>query len=223
MALIQAPYGTSQIKGSVGSKTFQQTRAGLILRERTTPVNPNTPLQNTIRSALTFVSNAWVNTLTPAQRTAWDDYAALTPLPNKFGELKNVGGRQMFIRCNNIRQALTQPVVSDAPGTPGVEADTDYVLSGDTTNGVEVQSLVTPVPTGGFVTFLISPGVSQARNYHDAPYSFALFADDAQPFPSTLKAAALVSIGQRYFVRSRTYNANGKVSSNVQRIIDITS
>lgn len=221
MALIVAPYGTSQIKGSIGSKTFQSIRGGLIVRERTTPVNPNTPNQNLVRGAMTILSDRWTNGLTATQRDAWNDYAELTPLPNKFGELRNVGGRQMYIRSNLSRQSGGLSLVDTAPSTPGVAEEATFLVTTDTTVGVQLDSLGVSLAAGDFITMLLSPPLNQTRNYHSAPYEIVQFVTSATSLPLELKPPGEVAIGQRFFIRSRLYRANGKVGSFHQVVGDI--
>lgn len=97
MALFQSQLVTAA-SGSVGGLNFHRTTAGLSMRGKAHPTNPQTPAQNLVRGALRFLAAHWIDTLTVKLRDAWDHYAFNTLLPGPFGNLRNVGGFGMFIR-----------------------------------------------------------------------------------------------------------------------------
>lgn len=60
------------LSGSVGGLTASRARGGIdYFRFRTTPVNPNTARQITVRSALSLLSQLWSEGLTQTQRNSW--------------------------------------------------------------------------------------------------------------------------------------------------------
>lgn len=223
MASIRGAFGGAQIKGSIGSTTFQQGPSGTIIRSRTTPVNPNSGSQVSIRGAMAIESSAWTNILTGAQRAAWADYALGTPLPNRFGESINVGGRQMYLRTNVARNYLGLSRVVTAPATPGVAAPTVPTLTGDTTDGLEIASVDVVPGAGGVMIVRTGIAVNQARNFYKAPFTLVGAVTNTTVFPLNLIAPAGVSIGQRYFVAVRTFEALGKVSEEAIYMVDVTA
>ncbi len=223
MASIRGAFGGAQIKGSIGSTTFQQGTSGTIIRSRTVPVNPNTPGQVKVRAAMAQSSSDWTNVLTAAQRSGWADYALTTPLPNRFGESINVGGRQMYLRSNVARLFLDLTSIPDAPATPGVATPVLPTMTGDTSSGIEIQNVLPTIATDQLVIGRISPPVSQAKNFFKAPFTLDTVLTDASTFPVEVKPAVEVSIGQRYFYAFRTFDIDGKVSEEVIVRVDITA
>lgn len=221
MAIARGPWGGAQVKGSLSSLVFQGGTHGQVVRARTVPVNPNTPKQVLIRSSMAVASAAWTNTLTAAERQAWSDYSTGTPLPDRFGELKVVGGRQMFLRTNVALLNIGGSMITTAPSTPGVATPISPTLTGDTTAGLEIASVDITVPTGAIVMGRIGLPVSQARNFYKAPFSQVVAILPATTFPLAVLAPAAVAIGQRYFMAFRTFHADGKVSEEVIKRIDI--
>lgn len=221
MASIQPPYGGSEIAGSIGNTTFQRGSSGLIMRARAKPVNPNTPRQVAIRAALATASAAWTNTLTAAERQAWADYAVATPMPNRFGNNINVGGRQMFLRSSVAIVDNGGTVAATAPATPGVAAPITIVLTGDTTAGIEIASVSPAIPTGALLFIGESIPVSQARNFYKAPFTKQGFISSVTTYPHLLKANTEVAIGQRYFYSARLIQDDAKVSEQVIVRVDI--
>lgn len=124
MALINPIFG--QMSGSVAGSTFAKNPAGQYVRQKVTPVNPNTVAQQRARSVFADATTIWKNGLTPAQATAWDEYAAVTSRTNVFGNSFNGNGQSWFIGTYGFAEnaalvaglSRTDPLV--APATPGL-------------------------------------------------------------------------------------------------------
>lgn len=99
MALIRFAEG-QQRSGSVGGTVFSHNRFGAYIRARSVPVNPNTDRQVVVRNATRSLTIAWNNTLTEAQRLAWDTYGAAVPWTNKFGDVVTLPGLNHYVRSN---------------------------------------------------------------------------------------------------------------------------
>ena len=66
--------------GSIAGATASRAKGGVdYLRARVTPTNPNTARQQVVRSALSALSSAWRNTLTPTERGSWITLADGSP------------------------------------------------------------------------------------------------------------------------------------------------
>jgi len=168
-------------------------------------------------------SAAWTNTLTAAERSAWADYAVATPMPNRFGDNINVGGRQMFLRTSVVLVDNGGTVANTAPATPGVAAPVLLTLTGDTVSGIEVASVSPAIPVGAIIFIGEGIPVSQARNFYKAPFSKQGLMSSATTFPHLLKANTEVAIGQRYFYTARVVQTDAKVSEQVIVRVDITT
>jgi len=222
MALIRGAYGGGQIKGSISGVTFQQSPYGTVARNRTIPVNPNSPAQVAIRAAMSTMSGRWSNILSNAQRAAWEAYAAATPVLNKFGDSILISGRQFFLRYNNAITRLGGAPIDTAPATPGVAAEASLVLSASSIIGVNVvSSSIIPVGIGAI---LINTGipVNFARNFYKAPFTQRSGITAATVFPLNIIPPAEVAVGQRWFVFSRHFQADGKVANPQITFADVT-
>ena len=120
MALFKSQIAT-QISGSVGGTTYAHNKGGMYMRARSVPTQPNSGNQTQVRNALTEVVNAWKNTLTSAQRAAWNLYAQNVPVVNKLGDSVTNSGQNWYIAANipviqaNTKLGLTLPRRDDAP------------------------------------------------------------------------------------------------------------
>lgn len=118
MAIFTAGGGVAAVSGSVGGVTFSHNRGGPYMRTRAIPTDPGTTYQQEVRALVASLTSHWLNTLTAAQRAAWDTYALNVELPNPLGQYRNVGGIGMYIRSNVPRlqaDATNLPRVDDGP------------------------------------------------------------------------------------------------------------
>lgn len=221
MAIIRGAYGGGQIKGSIAGVTFQQGPYGTVARNRTVPVNPNSPGQVGIRGAMAQMSNYWSNTLTSAQRKAWDDYAAQTPLPDRFGQNVPTKGRQMFLRYANAAVYLGGTPIATAPSTPGVAASPSVIYGGIQTVGLTVDTINSTLVGADAILFRVGQPVGGARNFYKAPFFLRGAAISTTTLPLVLLTPAQCVVGQRYFVAARRFDADGKVSFEVITPVDI--
>lgn len=113
MALVKYGGGIVQMSGSIAGNTFARNRYGNYVRSRTKPVNPQSPLQDSVRSAMAMLTQRWSATLTAAQRTAWNLYASNVAMKNKLGETINLSGFNHYIRSNMI-MAIQEGTLVDA-------------------------------------------------------------------------------------------------------------
>jgi hypothetical protein len=105
MAKIIAP----QKSGSVGTSTFQLTRQGLVERQRTIPLDPETPRQLTQRGRTAGVASQW-RALTEAQRAGWRALGSQLP-----GQLS---GYHAYLQVNVTRLAGGLLQLEAAPPLP---------------------------------------------------------------------------------------------------------
>ena len=117
MALIKFGLGVTGMSGSVGGVTAARNRSGSYFRARTKPINPNSARQQVIRAAMATLTTRWAQTLTAAQRTAWNLYAASVTSLNKLGETINLSGFNQFIRSNMPRQQCSLTIIDAGPTT----------------------------------------------------------------------------------------------------------
>ena len=105
----------SQASGSVAGLVFTHGRAGMTVRSRSTPTNPNTARQRTIKHALARLSPYWAQLLTQAERDAWNLYGANVVMTNAIGQAFNLTGSNHFLRANIPRIQSGISVLETAP------------------------------------------------------------------------------------------------------------
>lgn len=115
MALVKLGGGLGEIRGSIGNWTFARNKGGQYIRNRAIPINPNTDRQSTVRACMAYLVDRWANTLTAAQRTAWNLYASNVSVLNRLGEAIYLSGFNHYIRSNLIAKMIALTVVDAGP------------------------------------------------------------------------------------------------------------
>lgn len=114
----------TDISGSIGGTTFRRSATGQVIYNKP----KGTGLGRT-KGSLTMSANVktilgW-NQISQAERDAWAQLAADHPVVDKFGDLKNLTGRQYYIRntsaCQVAGYAAPEPDGLAAPFPFGVE------------------------------------------------------------------------------------------------------
>ncbi len=223
------------ISGSVAGIVYSHNRGGQYVRARSTPTNPSSPEQQVVRNAMVVLSPRWGETLTAAQRAAWDVYALNVPIVNPLGDPINIGGIGHYVRSNVPRIQATASVlglVDDAPTifnlgtftTPTFDtlsaATQQLVMSFDNTdawaNEDEAAMLVS-----------LSRPVSPAKNFFKGPYRFsaAIPGDSITPPTSPVQIPVPFAVveGQKVFGQLRVTRADGRLTSTFRSFVVVAA
>lgn len=115
MALVKYGGGIVQMSGSMAGNTYARNHYGNYVRARTKPTNPNSSRQQSVRAAIAWLTDRWAQTLTAAQRTAWDLYAKNVVMKNKLGEATKLTGFNHYIRSNSVRKRIGAGIIDEGP------------------------------------------------------------------------------------------------------------
>lgn len=206
--------------GSMGGLTFSRGKGGPYIRIRANPIHPGSVFQETVKAAFSQLSIAWQDELTPAERAAWDAYAAQVSLVNRVGDPIYVTGANHFIRSNVPRIQIGATRIDAAPIV--------YTLGNFTEPGFLVDSATAKIACGfintddwageenSWLSVYASVPKSPTINYHKGPYRYvgSIEGDSVTPptSPLELDCLAPTAVGQRTFVRCFVTRADGRLS-----------
>ena len=108
-------------RGKLNGHVFSKNRSGNYVRNKVTPVNPQSTGQMQVRNRLSGISSAWA-ALTAAQRAAWNGAVGAFAKTNIFGDLINPTGFQLHQTINNNLLICGEAVVTTPPAIAGVDA-----------------------------------------------------------------------------------------------------
>jgi len=115
----------TDIRGSQGGTTFSRNTFANYMRNKTSPVNPNTVAQQLVRNRLAAMSQSWGG-LTAAQRTAWIDGAPVWSNNNIFNQAINYTGFSLYGRLNRNRQEINELFINDFVLPTAVDSFTTF-------------------------------------------------------------------------------------------------
>lgn len=210
-----------EASGSIASITFSHNRGGQYTRQRAVPVDPQTAFQAVIRQAMADLTSLWNDTLTEAQRVAWNEYALQVPLPDTLGEPRNAGGLGMYCRSNIPRIQGGDPRVDAAPTVFNLGPFTNPDIASMTAPSA-LSLTFDPADAwanedDAAMMVYGSAGRNQTINYFTGPYRFAGKIDGDGTTPPTSPAAITIpfvlAADQRAFIYVRVTRADGRLST----------
>jgi hypothetical protein len=192
------------ISGSVGATVFSHNAGGAYMKNKSIPLNPNSPYQISARNLLTLFAQKW-RSLTEAQQAAWNAAAPSFPVTNRIGETITLSGFNFYVRQNiNINLAGGSSI--SVPPSPGTVVS-PLTFSGTCTGGaISLIYTATPVPTGQVLFVYGTIGLSTGKNFVKSQFRLfaVLAAAAASPFSATTLYTArfgppLSGVGQKLF------------------------
>lgn len=171
MAKIKYSALVSDMRNKLNGSVMSKNRYGSYVRNKVTPVNPQTSYQLNQRATLSNLSSAWRG-LTQAQRDSWTEAAKNRPFTDIFGDSKILSGQAFFVssNLNLVANGLSQ---IDSPGqpvdVPFVTANTfNAVLTGSAYTALQFDVEPATIPAGYslvvYATPAYSAGVSFVKN-----------------------------------------------------------
>jgi len=202
----------AEARGSVGGTVFSRNQHGAYTRYRAVPVNPATARQTFVRQLVEDLQAFWRDTLTQAQRDAWEGYAAGSARVNKLGFQTFISGVNAYIAYNvfAIQCGLTRR--DDAPTNTGSAGAPLITISATVADGLRVTGTSPLTAVGQAAAWYVSPAKPQTVNFFKGPFVSTVALNGVQATPIVLKAPALVSLGQKYFVGYRFADAQARLS-----------
>lgn len=211
----------TQASGSIGGLTYSHNRGGMYTRARSIPTNPSSGFQAVIRGFVAALTSAWNDTLSAAQRAAWDVYAENVLMSDRLGESRNIGGLGHYVRSNVPRLQAGLARVDDGPTTFNLGEFTNPTIDEVDATADEIDVGFTEADdwvgeTGAALLVLCSRPQNPGINYFTGPYRFADSVDgDATTPPTTPDSIGLpfpVEAGQKIFAQFRVTRADGRLS-----------
>ncbi len=145
MALVLLGGGVTDIRGSIGGTTFSRNQGGNYARARTKPINQRSQRQVDQRTILSHIGRAWWDTLTIAERTAWNTYAEMTTWTNRLGQTISISGMAAFVRTNSYLLRDGVALRTAAPSIGGHAGAVNFTYTADVTaQEIKVATIAAP-------------------------------------------------------------------------------
>lgn len=158
----------SEMRNKLNGSVMSKNRYGNYIRNKVTPVNPQTSYQLEQRANLSSLSASWRG-LTQSQRDSWANSAKDRPRTDIFGDSKILTGQALYVSANlNLLASATATI-----DEPGVLVDVPLIAISDllveiTAGEYSAADLtVSPasIPAGFKLIVYATPGVSAGISF----------------------------------------------------------
>lgn len=228
MAKISPGPMAAAISGSMGGTTFAHNKGGPYIRARAIPTNPASAKQLNARARLSTYSQLW-QTLTSAQRQAWQEWARQNPVVNTLGHVVQLSGQQAYIQLNTRIALAAGTAISTPPIIPAPPAFTAAAQDGDIGTGDTDLTFAAAVASGNMVWLIGAVLNSAGRAYVENLYRFVAVstADQTSPWDDEsdiVAALGTLTVGQTLHVKASQFDpATGLLSPPLVSSVVITS
>lgn len=114
MAKIKYSALVSDMRNKLNGSVLSKNRYGSYIRNKVTPVNPQSIYQTQARQRLSNLSSAYRSLAGPLI-TAWGKASANFPFTDIFGDVKHLSGQTLFVKLNSNLVKINQPQISSPP------------------------------------------------------------------------------------------------------------
>jgi len=221
MALVQYGGGITQMAGSIAGQTHARNRFGNYIRARTKPVNPKSDRQAKVRAIIAELVERWNETLSDAQRTAWETYAAAITMKNRLNADIHLTGFNHYIRSNASFLDAVAQYFDDAPTTLSLAQQDPAFAIAATANDQLISVTFNPnldwnSEPGAGLMMLDGRPQNNTRNFFAGPYRGIQWLGGIQPpgntSPQTHTGIFTLVAGQKIWVQGRIIRADGRLS-----------
>lgn len=221
MALVKYGPVVSDVRGSIGGTVFSRSRAGAFARIRTKPVFTPTAERDRYQSIMAWVYGYWHDTLTNAQRIAWNTLGDNTDFTNALGDTYHPSGYNLFLRTNALARRILEATVVVAPGAAtGAHYPITYTAAAGPVVKAEMEDA--PAVQHLILFWLSLPQPFTVYSYTGPFFRFAgLDANTLHSGPQTIFSAVQIQNNRRYFIRDRGWYSLGPVTAPYYQHVDV--
>lgn len=165
----------SDMRNKLNGSVLSKNRYGAYVRNKVTPVNPQSSFQQAVRQRLAAFSSQYRG-ITQAQRMSWINGAINFPFTDIFGDIKHLSGQTLFVKLNTNLDLAGQPSIQAAPmpvGIPelAVTAVESTLAAGEIT-ALDLTVSAAVVPAGFALAIYATPPTSPSIQFVKNRYRF---------------------------------------------------
>lgn len=230
MAKIKYSALVSDMRNKLNGSVLSRNRYGSYIRNKVTPVNPQTQYQQQARAIFSAASSAWAE-LTQSARQGFAALAESHKYTDIFGDEKALDGKAMFVKLNSNLQHAGLPMISKAPSFQELGSITNINLFVEAVDDI-MNDMALSVTTAGtpanakifiFATPPLPPEINFVKNrlrlvgsYPANDIGAGFISDYPQRFGNAMK------VGDRIHIRVTIVSAtSGQQSIPVQSVATV--
>jgi len=198
--------------GKLGGHVVAKNRGGSYMRTKTTPINPQSAHQTTIRNRMSVLSTGW-GALTQPQRDLWNKAVSAFKKTDIFGDIKSPSGFNLYVKLNCNLALVGVAAIVSPPSPIALPSFTTATLAAATgAQTLALTYLPTPVPAGVAIVIECTPAMNPGKSFvkNDFRYVSKIAAAGASPFAAGVayiaRLGAIGSAGKVIWMRITTYS-----------------
>lgn len=130
--IVKMPMMSVEARGTVGGLTYNTWKGINYVKTCTSPTGQGTEKRLAAQALLIAIAKLW-QTLSDAERLAWNVYAGAHPVTSWAGPPKHLTGMNWFVKCNIQLARMSLPHRHAAPNLAAPDPITGLVVSAETT------------------------------------------------------------------------------------------
>lgn len=165
MALVKFSALISEMRNKLNGSVFAKNRGGNYLRNKVTPVNPQSAFQTNVRGIFASISSAWRG-LTQPQRDSWIAAAVDFPYTDVFGDTRTLSGNALHQKLNQNLVLMGESAITSPP-LPVAVPLADAVSAAAASGGGAVTLTITDqtIPANVQLQVWATGGLSQGKQF----------------------------------------------------------
>lgn len=221
MAKIKSPFGSSEIRGSIGGLTYARSASGLYVRAKGTVLPKRTEDQMTMRVALQACVTEFL-TMSKEEIDEWIEFARMNPVKFATASMMRLCAITWFKRVNVHRRILRYPWIKKPP--PGPKGTYRGRFSMKRVAG-DIVGDVDPHPLGErFVYFSSGMRRPWTRNVTPEKWHKVGYGTSTSPPPKIMQEVGPTGTYMgRAFGRVRLYDEYGRTGPWAYRFLDYST
>lgn len=199
----------SDARGKLNGSVASKNRYGSYLRNKITPVNPQTTAQMEARQRFGSLSSAWGG-LTIGQRNSWNNATKDFPFTDIFGDIKHLSGNSLFVKLNSNLEKVGSPIIEVAPQVQGLSTlpafDVDMTVVAGEITALALDFGSFELGANESLVVYATPPQSAGKSFVKSEYRFlgaATIADDEADILTLYsnRLGSSIAEGTRVFIR----------------------
>lgn len=218
MALVKFGGGVSEMRGKEAGLIFSRNAYGSYVKQKVSPINPQSQLQMTQRTQMGATAQLWAG-LDAGEKASWDNLGAQVTRVNRFGDTTAYTGFSIFMKLNRNLLILGSAQIDTAPAVdiPGSVTFSSATIASGTPS---ISLAFTPtVPANTYMVVYATNNILTGRRFVKNYYRKIAVIAAAQTSPQSIYTQwlavhqNLLQVGAKIYFRLKFINGNNGFES----------
>ncbi len=220
--------GITEGRGHAGGSVASRNGSGAYIRNKVTPVFPNSPAQASVNAVFADIAQSWRD-LTQSQRDAWNEAVSNFEHTDIFSDTITPSGFNLHQQLNLNLASIGLDFITDPPAPADVQSLTNLSLALDGGGtSLEVDS-TDAIEAGTDFIIKATAGLSAGISFVKTELKSLQIVDDSDAFPINFQTAydavfgSLPAVGTKVFVEMiGVNNTTGQRGTGIKASVIIT-